>query len=118
MPPAQRGFRCPALSHALRLMQDALEEPRPMPDIAREIGISVRQIERLFHRSLFVSPNQRSVKIRPEKAKRLWAMTELSIIDVAMATGFASASHFARKYRSAFGTSPYPYRTVSFRAFP
>jgi len=113
MPPAQLGFRCLALSQALRLMQDALEHPRPMPDIAREIGISVRQIERLFHRHMRVSPNRHYMTIRLEKAKRLLAMTELSIIDVAMATGFGSASHFAKKYRSAFGTSPYQYRTVS-----
>ncbi len=113
LPPAQFGFRSPQLSQILNLMQNALEEPKPMSAMARDAGISVRQIERLFRAHLGSSPNQHYMTLRLDRAKRLLAMTELSIGEVAMATGFGSASHFAKKYRAAFGTSAYQYRTVT-----
>lgn len=103
---SRAGMRNPHLSRAVQLMQDHLEEPISHAAIAREIGISARQLERLFGRYLNASPKKYYMDLRLERARHLLVQTELSIIDVAIASGFQSAGHFARVYRAAFGVTP------------
>ena len=110
---ARYGLRNPHLFAALRLMEKTLAEPLPMGDLARQVGASVRQIERLFLRHLNSSPRQHYLTLRLNRAQKLLSQTEMPITAVALACGFASPSHFSKKYRSQFGHSAQSHRLVN-----
>jgi len=91
---------------ALKLMEDNLEEPVPPSKIAESIGISTRQLERLFQQYLQKSPKQHYMGLRLKRAYFLLSQTEMSIIDIGLACGFGSSSHFAKCFRMEFGRTP------------
>ena len=94
------------LARAIELMRDTLEDPISPAVIAREIGISTRQLERLFGKYLNTSPKKYFLEMRLDRARHLLLQTEMSIVDVAMACGFQSPGHFSRVYRINFGVTP------------
>lgn len=102
----RHGCRNRHLARAVEIMQAALEVPPRPCEIAEELGISVRQLERLFMRYLGTTPKRHQTELRLERARNLVMQTELSIIEIAMACGFTSPSHFSKLYRSRFGVSP------------
>ena len=69
--------------------------------------MSTRQLERLFRRYLNRSPKRYYMELRLQKARNLLMQTDLSVINVALACGFASPSHFSKCYRSHYDTTPY-----------
>jgi transcriptional regulator GlxA family with amidase domain len=91
---------------AVSIMESAIEEPRSVSDIATAVGLSPRQLERLFSRYLAVRPRDHYVALRLAHARSLLKETTRPILDVAVASGFASASHFSRLYRDAYGHRP------------
>jgi transcriptional regulator GlxA family with amidase domain len=103
---ARHGMRNEKLTKAIKMMESELEFPISPSVIATEVGISVRQLERLFGRFLNCSPGKYYMELRMTKAQRLLLQTEQSISDIGMACGFISASHFSRVYRAHFGSSP------------
>lgn len=107
------GVRHEKLSQALQLMQERLEDPLPQSEIAAEVGLSTRQLERLFSRYLKSSPKAYYVKRRLERARTLLQQTNMRVIDISVACGFTSQSHFSKVYRKHFGTSPHHERGVS-----
>jgi transcriptional regulator GlxA family with amidase domain len=90
----------------LRAMETSLEMPQPRAALASGAGISLRQLERLFHRHIGHGIHRHYRWLRLERARQLLRETTLPVLDVALATGFASSSQFARAYRRAFGESP------------
>ena len=72
-----------------------------------EVGMSTRQLERLFRRYLNRSPKRYYMELRLQKARNLLMQTDMSVINVALACGFASPSHFSKCYRSHYNTTPY-----------
>lgn len=103
---ARYGIRNPHISEAVQIMADHLEEPITPSQIAARIGISTRQLERLFGRYVNCSPKRYLVEMRLHKARNLLVQTERSVTDIAIACGFASASHFTRVYRANLGITP------------
>ena len=103
---SRSGMRNPHLVKAIARMQETIEAPLSAAEIASEIGISTRQLERLFGRYLNASPKKYFMELRLERARHLLVQTEASVIDVALACGFESAGHFSRVYRAAFGVTP------------
>ncbi|MEM1389366.1 MAG: GlxA family transcriptional regulator, partial [Pseudomonadota bacterium] len=89
------GARNPHLAQAVRAMEAALERPRSPTDIARDLGISVRQLERIFGQHLNTSPKRYYMALRLARARQLLIQTEASVIEVSLACGFESASHFS-----------------------
>ena len=69
--------------------------------------MSTRQLERLFRRYLNRSPKRYYMELRLAKARNLLMQTDLSVINVALACGFSSPSHFSKCYRAQYGTTPY-----------
>lgn len=110
---ARYGLRNPHLYAALRLMESTLSEPLAMSEIAESVGASVRQIERLFLRHLNTSPRQHYLTLRLNRAQKLLSQTDMPITDIAIACGFASPSHFSKKYRAHFGHSAQSHRLVN-----
>ncbi len=102
------------LIEAVRLMESNTESPLRMPAIARKIGVSPRQLERLFETWLGVSPTRYYVRLRLDRARALLRYSSISVFDAGVACGFTSASHFSRAYRSRFGCSPTTDQRVMF----
>ena len=96
----------PRLLDAVSLMEQSLEAPLPLESIAKRVGLSKRQLERLFRTYLEASPARYYIGMRLRRARTLLEQTSLSVTDVGVACGFVSASHFSRAYRELFGHSP------------
>lgn len=103
---SREGMRNPHLAKAIQIMHDRLEHPVSPSTIAEEIGISVRQLERLFGKYLNTSPKKYYMELRLERARHLLLQTEKSVTDIALACGFENTGHFGRVYRAAFGVTP------------
>jgi transcriptional regulator GlxA family with amidase domain len=105
--PTRIGVRHPKLSRVIQMMEQNIEEPISPAVLAREVGMSTRQLERLFRRYLNRSPKRYYMELRLQKARNLLMQTDMSVINVALACGFASPSHFSKCYRSHYNTTPY-----------
>jgi len=104
--PVRLGIRHPKLLAVIQAMEKNLEEPLGRSDLARSAGLSTRQLERLFRKYLNRSPARYYLELRLDKARLLLLQTNMSVIDVALACGFVSASHFSKCYRDFFGHTP------------
>jgi len=96
----------PKLLEAVSLMEANLEEPIDPDDLARYVGLSRRQLERLSREYLGCPPTRYYLELRLARARRLLVQTAMPIQDVAVACGFISAPHFSKCYRDFFGVSP------------
>lgn len=105
--PARIGVRHPKLSTVIQMMEANIEEPISPSILAKDVGMSTRQLERLFRRYLNRSPKRYYMELRLQKARNLLMQTDMSVINVALACGFASPSHFSKCYRSHYDTTPY-----------
>jgi AraC family carnitine catabolism transcriptional activator len=100
------GIADEKLLAVLRAMEANLERPIPRPALARSAGVSLRQLERLFRRHVGRSIHEHYRALRLERARLLLRESPLAVIDVAVVTGFGSASQFSRAYRRAYGEPP------------
>ncbi|WP_158964745.1 GlxA family transcriptional regulator [Chachezhania sediminis] len=105
--PTRIGVRHPKLSLVIQMMEANIEEPISPAILAAEVGMSTRQLERLFRRYLNRSPKRYYMELRLQKARNLLMQTDMSVINVALACGFASPSHFSKCYRAHYQTTPY-----------
>ncbi len=105
------AMSAPKLVNVIKLMESNIEVPLPLPSIAERCNVSLRQIERLFHKYRGVTPSQYYLSIRLSHAKQLLLNTNRSMIDISIATGFETQSYFTACYRKFFGSSPRSHRT-------
>jgi transcriptional regulator GlxA family with amidase domain len=91
---------------AVSLMDNNIEEPIGLEELTRYVGLSLRQMERLFRTYLGCAPSRYYMGLRLKRARRLFLQTNKSIVDVAQACGFSSTPHFSKRYREYFGKSP------------
>ena len=91
---------------AIGLMQRHIEDPLSIADLARRIALSPRQLERLFLRLEGVSPARYYLSVRIDRARELLLYSDRSIIDVAVASGFTSTSHFSHWFKRLQGIRP------------
>jgi transcriptional regulator GlxA family with amidase domain len=98
--------RAPRLAAAVRAMVSRLDAPLPMATIARRAGVSERTLEAEFRRVLGTTPRSYYLALRLGEARRLMRDGAAPVAEVAAATGFSSASAFARAFRERFGESP------------
>ena len=105
--PTRIGVRHPKLSLVIQMMENNIEEPQSPSLLAKEVGMSTRQLERLFRRYLNRSPKRYYMELRLQKARNLLMQTDMSVINVALACGFASPSHFSKCYRAQYSITPY-----------
>ena len=100
------GVSHPKLLAVVKTMEDNLEEPLAQTDIARMTNLSTRQLERLFRKYLNTTPTRYYLNLRLARARHLLRQTSMSILSVALACGFVSASHFSKCYRECYGCTP------------
>ncbi|CAH1655458.1 MULTISPECIES: GlxA family transcriptional regulator [unclassified Chelatococcus] len=94
------------LLRVLGVMEKRLEEPASREELAALASVSVRQLERLFKVHLGCTLGRYYLELRVRRARDLMQQTALSVLEVALACGFVSASHFSRAYRAHFGYAP------------
>ena len=111
--PTRIGVRHPKLSQVIQMMENNIEDPLSPADLADQVGMSTRQLERLFRRYLNRSPKRYYMETRLSRARNLLMQTEMSIIEIALASGFSSPSHFSKCYRAQYGSTPYRERGTS-----
>jgi len=109
----QRGGRLVVLERlpkkvrqAIAIMQSHIENPLPVREVGRRIGLSPRQLERLFLRYAGVSPLRFSMQLRIERARELLIYSDRPVLDIAVSAGFTSSSHFATWYKRIYGVRP------------
>jgi transcriptional regulator GlxA family with amidase domain len=107
------GINHPKLLAVIADMEQHQEDPLPRSQLARRAGLSTRQLERLFRKYLDRTPTRYYLELRLGRARHLLAESTLSVLDVAMACGFVSASHFSKCYREYFGRTPRQERTTA-----
>ena len=96
----------PTLERALALMEKNIEEPIPCSVIARRVGVTSRQLQRLFARELDTTPVHHYQHLRLSRAHALLQQTDLSVTEIAVSAGFNSLEHFCRLYRRQFNCRP------------
>jgi AraC family transcriptional regulator, glycine betaine-responsive activator len=103
---AQIGVSHESLIRVAQLMEDHIEKPLSLDEIAAATSLSRRQIERLFKRHLNCVPKRYYLQMRLRRARELLLQTSMPIIDITTACGFQSPPHFSRCYRAEFGCPP------------
>lgn len=100
------GTHQPKLQEIVALMEANLEEPIDLDELASYVGLSRRQLERLFQKYLHSSPSRYYLKLRLVRARQLLKQTSISIVELSVVCGFVSTPHFSKCYRECFGIPP------------
>jgi len=103
---ARLGVQNARVLSIIELMEANLSEPLSLIEIADHVGLSRRQIERLFRQEMGRSPARYYLEIRLDRARHLLVQSTLPVVEVAIACGFVSASHFSKCYRELYAKSP------------
>lgn len=110
---ARLGVSHPKLLSVISSMEENLEYPVNCSELAQTVGLSTRQLERLFRKYLDQAPTRYYLKLRLDRARYLLLQTSMPILDVALACGFVSASHFSKCYREYFKRTPSEERRIA-----
>jgi transcriptional regulator GlxA family with amidase domain len=100
------GIDSPKLAEAIRLMEEAVENPLDMRQISTRVGLSPRQVERLFREQIGMPPKAFYLKLRLARARTLLRQTVDPILGIALECGFGSTSHLYHAYKRVFGMAP------------
>jgi transcriptional regulator GlxA family with amidase domain len=92
------------LDTCVSLMQENIEFPIAIAEIAIQTGVSKRSLERKFHSVLRTTPNGYYRELRLGKANNLLLNTDMSINEISLACGFPSG--FFAIYKTTFGMTP------------
>jgi transcriptional regulator GlxA family with amidase domain len=103
---ARLGVQNAKVLNIIELMEANLSEPLSLIEIADHVDLSRRQIERLFRTEMGRSPARYYLEIRLDRARHLLIQSSMPVVEVAVACGFVSASHFSKCYRELYARSP------------
>ncbi|WP_043288773.1 GlxA family transcriptional regulator [Paraburkholderia oxyphila] len=109
-PPGLDPASHPKVRRAILVMEQHIGNPLALPELARRVDTSVRQLERLFFAETGKSPNVYGRQMRVRMAAWMLTASDRTIADIAMSCGFSDASHFGREFRKTFNDSPGAYR--------
>ena len=100
----------PQVAKAIEYVEQNIGEPIPVPEIAEKVGVSQRQLERQFNKSIGCSVVQFALLVRLQHSRVLLTATKLSVREIATASGFNTLSHFSYAFKNCFGRRPSEYR--------
>lgn len=109
------GVAHPKLVTVMENMSTNLEDPLSQRELALKASISTRQLERLFRKYMGLTPTRYYLNLRLNRAKQLLDQTNMSILSVALACGFISASHFSKCFKEYFGRTARQDRNQRFK---
>ncbi len=107
---ADQGAVPKLLKQAIEVMEANVERTIKIPEIAATLGLSQRKLERLFNRHLGCSAVAFYRRVRLQRARVLLTQTDMSVLDICIASGFASSSYFSKSYAEEFGLRPRDHR--------
>lgn len=96
----------PALAAAMQLLEETTERTIGVPELAAHVGLSARQLLRLFAQIVGEGPARYHRRLRLEHARSLLRYTAISVTETSVAVGFESLAHFCRAYRQQYGQPP------------
>jgi AraC family carnitine catabolism transcriptional activator len=105
-PRVRQGISHGGLARSIALMESNLEDPLNAERLAEAAGLSLRQLERLFHRHFNMTPRRYYLDLRLQRARALLQYTDMLVVEIAVACGFGSAAHFSRSYHAWTGKAP------------
>lgn len=108
---ARIGTIHPTVARIAEKMEETISEPSEIRKLADCVGLSRRQVERLFRNEMGCTPARYFMKLRLERARLLLLQTAMPVVEVAIACGFVSASHFSRSFREMYAASPQEMRS-------
>lgn len=116
--PLRQVHKCgeskPKLVDVIELMENNLEEPISLDELASFVDVSRRQLERMFLKYVHCSPSRYYLRLRLDRARQLLKQSNMSIVEIAAACGFISTPHFSRCYRKHIGVAPRDERKTEF----
>lgn len=86
------------------------QQPKDMLQLARELGVGRRRLERLLLHEVGLAPMLWSRLRRLQRCARQLADPAQSLATIALAAGFADQAHFSRQFHAVVGLSPGAYR--------
>ncbi len=95
-----------SVARAVALMQEYLEEPLPIGEVARRIGRSQKDLEARMRRELGAGPQAIYKRLRLIAGRKLVLESDLSVAEIALRAGYQDASAFTRAFRAEFGETP------------
>ena len=104
------GVRNRHLRDAIDLMEQNIEAPLTIPEIAGEIGRSVRQLQNLSRQHFGETLSARYLDIRLNAARHMLMYGDMGVAEIVAATGFGSSATFSRAFRRRFRTTATAYR--------
>lgn len=87
-------------------MEQHIDMDLDMAELGSGVGLSQRQLERLFQKTIGTSPARAFGQIRMERAKLLLSQSSAPLIEIALDVGYRDAAHFARAFKREFGHTP------------
>jgi AraC family transcriptional regulator len=109
-PTCSNGLPPRKLQRAIAYIREHLDTNLSIADIAAQLGMSSYYFQRLFKRSMGITPYQYVIQQRIEQAKGLLKHKELAIADIAFRCGFKNQGHLTDTFRKCLRTTPKAYR--------
>ncbi|MEL0553173.1 MULTISPECIES: helix-turn-helix domain-containing protein [Enterobacteriaceae] len=106
LPTVSGGLAPHVLRNLLARIEEQLDQPLTLADLAQEAALSEYHFARMFRQSMNMAPHQYVMQRRMIKAQELICRSTQSLTEIAMACGFSSASHFSNRVKSATGLTP------------
>ncbi|QLF71807.1 GlxA family transcriptional regulator (plasmid) [Peteryoungia desertarenae] len=100
----------PRIRTVVLMMEQNVEDVLSINVLASAVGLSRRQLERLFVAEIQTTPSAVYRRIRLERASHLLTNTKVPLIEIALAVGYVNVSHFSRSFRSVYGCSATEWR--------
>jgi AraC family transcriptional regulator len=110
---SQGGLGSTTLRRLFDYVEDHLADQIRLHDLAAIAGMSTFQLVRRFKDATGLPPHQYVTRRKIERAKQLLSEPDSSVLEVSLACGFASPSHFAQAFRVVTGVTPRSYRSAS-----
>ncbi|NOV02788.1 helix-turn-helix domain-containing protein [Paenibacillus sp. LMG 31457] len=100
------------LEHAIRYMNDRLEDSIKLPELAKHTGLSKQHLILLFNEETGFPPIEYFLRMKIQKAAQMLSLTSLSIKEVAANIGITDPYYFSRLFKKITGSAPTAYRNV------
>ncbi|MEP5152337.1 helix-turn-helix domain-containing protein [Planktotalea sp.] len=93
----------PRVKAAIQEMENSLDTPLPIADLAQSIGVSTRHLERVFKDAFDETPARFFKRLRTKRARAMVEETQMPIIEIAVATGFGTSSTLSEAIKKEYG---------------
>lgn len=100
------GAASRVVNRALAVMEENLEEPLPIAEVARRAGRTQKALEARMQADFGATPQQVYRRLRLNLARKLVTETDLSVAEIALRTGYETPAAMTRAFKSEFATTP------------